>query len=116
MMHQVDNKENTTNRLRVLVSAHTNIAVDRILLGLIDSGFTDFIRVGSLPKISKSVLKYSLHCGDTDGSMSTSGVEELKKMLKECNDQEEKVILKCVSSSKVALQKLVDGRCDSQRF
>ena len=30
-------------------------------MGLLDIGFTDFIRVGSLRRIAKPVLKYSLH-------------------------------------------------------
>ena len=30
-------------------------------MGLVDEGFTDFVRVGSLRRIAKPVLPYSLH-------------------------------------------------------
>jgi hypothetical protein len=35
--------------------------VDRILLGLVAQGFTQFIRVGSLKKIAKPILPFTLH-------------------------------------------------------
>lgn len=41
--------------------ALTNVAVDRILVMLKESGYTDFARVGSLKKIHKSLLPYSHH-------------------------------------------------------
>ncbi|GMH36180.1 hypothetical protein BSKO_04048 [Bryopsis sp. KO-2023] len=69
--------------IKVLVSAHTNVAVDRVLLGLMESGFTDFIRVGSLPKIAKPVLKHSVHCSEGGGSKKSNAAVELRKMLKE---------------------------------
>lgn len=37
---------------RIAVVAATNTAVDRVLEGLLDLGFTDFLRVGSAKKIS----------------------------------------------------------------
>lgn len=87
--------QGTSNgRMRVLVSAHTNVAVDRILLGLIESGFTDLLRIGSLPKISKQVLKYSIHCSDTGGSKTSCSITELKKMLKICIDKQEEIVLR----------------------
>jgi hypothetical protein len=46
---------------RVLVAAHTNVAVDRVLLGLLDSGFGSMLRIGSLPRIAKRLLRVSLH-------------------------------------------------------
>jgi len=46
---------------RILVSAATNVAVDRILLGLVENDFKDFIRVGSLKRIAKPILPYTLH-------------------------------------------------------
>lgn len=42
--------------LRILVAAHTNVAVDRALLGLLEEGFTDIVRVGSLQRIAKQIL------------------------------------------------------------
>jgi hypothetical protein len=44
---------------KVLVASMTNVAVDRILLGLLDMGFEDFVRVGSLKKIAKRLLPYT---------------------------------------------------------
>ena len=46
---------------KILVCALTNVAVDRILLMLKDSGYTEFARVGSLKKIHKSLLTFSHH-------------------------------------------------------
>ncbi|XP_051823101.1 protein ZGRF1 [Antechinus flavipes] len=48
---------------KILISSSTNVAVDRILLGLLNLGFENFIRVGSIRKISKPILPYSLHAG-----------------------------------------------------
>ena len=41
---------------RILVSAHTNVAVDRLCKALLDVGFGDFVRVGSLRKMDPAVL------------------------------------------------------------
>lgn len=49
---------------KILVCALTNVAVDRILLMLKDSGYTEFARVGSLKKIHKSLLTFSHHSGN----------------------------------------------------
>jgi hypothetical protein len=42
--------------LRILVAAHTNVAVDRVLCSLVEQGFTDFLRVGSLKRMATQVL------------------------------------------------------------
>lgn len=47
--------------IKILVCALTNIAVDRILLMLMNSDFHDFARIGSLKKINKNLLKYTHH-------------------------------------------------------
>ncbi|NXV24054.1 ZGRF1 protein, partial [Cepphus grylle] len=60
---------------KLLIASSTNVAVDRILLGLLDLGFEDFIRVGSIRKITKAILPYSLHAG------SGSEHEQLKELL-----------------------------------
>jgi hypothetical protein len=52
------------NETKILVCALTNVAVDRILLMLKQSGFNDFARVGSLKKIAKELLPYSHHSGN----------------------------------------------------
>ncbi|KAJ7327032.1 hypothetical protein JRQ81_016791 [Phrynocephalus forsythii] len=60
---------------KVLISSSTNVAVDRVLLCLLDLGFEEFIRVGSIRKIAKPILPYSLHAG------SGSENEQLKDLL-----------------------------------
>lgn len=49
------------HKFRILISAMTNTAVDRILVSLLDEGFTDFVRVGSLKRINSRILPYSIH-------------------------------------------------------
>ena len=46
--------------LRVLVVSHTNAAVDRVLVGLLDAGFDDVLRVGPVRKIHARLLPHSL--------------------------------------------------------
>ncbi|XP_019377530.1 PREDICTED: protein ZGRF1 isoform X2 [Gavialis gangeticus] len=60
---------------KLLIAASTNVAVDRVLLGLLNLGFEDFIRVGSIRKIAKPILPHSLHAG------SGSENEQLKELL-----------------------------------
>eukprot|EP00887_Chlorella_sp_A99_P002672 scaffold6.g2672.t1 len=62
---------------RVLVAAHTNVAVDRMLLGLQESGVTSFLRLGPVRRIARALLPQSLHCSEGKAGM----VEELKAML-----------------------------------
>ncbi|KAA6422216.1 MAG: hypothetical protein FRX49_07967, partial [Trebouxia sp. A1-2] len=63
---------------RVLLSAHTNIAVDRLMTGLQDTGCTDMVRVGALRRISKTLLPHSLHA--VDSKAKSDAVSELKEM------------------------------------
>ncbi|XP_022100741.1 protein ZGRF1-like isoform X4 [Acanthaster planci] len=64
---------------KLLIASTTNVAVDRILSGLLDLGFEDFIRVGSVKKIAKPVLPYSVHASDSKDSQE---IRELYEMLK----------------------------------
>jgi hypothetical protein len=66
---------------RVLVSAHTNVAVDRVLTGLLESGCSDFLRVGPLRRIDRKLLPYSLHASESKSHASAAA--ELKDMLRE---------------------------------
>ncbi|KAK1342256.1 hypothetical protein QTO34_015012 [Cnephaeus nilssonii] len=65
---------------KVLVSSSTNVAVDRVLLGLLSLGFEKFVRVGSVRKIAKPVLPYSLHAGSENASEQ---LKELHALMKE---------------------------------
>ncbi|XP_048365207.1 protein ZGRF1 isoform X4 [Sphaerodactylus townsendi] len=60
---------------KILISSSTNVAVDRVLLCLLDLGFEEFIRVGSVRKIAKPILPHSLHAGSGPES------EQLKELL-----------------------------------
>ncbi|KAF6307448.1 zinc finger GRF-type containing 1 [Rhinolophus ferrumequinum] len=65
---------------KVLISSSTNVAVDRVLLGLLSLGFEKFVRVGSVRKIAKPVLPYSLHAGSENASEQ---LKELHALMKE---------------------------------
>jgi hypothetical protein len=68
---------------KVLVSTLTNVAVDRILLLLLETGFTDFARVGSLKKINKMLLPFSHHssCNSQSRKEALKELEGIKKEL-----------------------------------
>ncbi|KAM6441283.1 5'-3' DNA helicase ZGRF1 isoform 1-T2 [Liasis olivaceus] len=76
---------------KVLVSSSTNVAVDRILLSLLDIGFEDFIRVGSVKKIAKPILPYSLHAGS---GPENEQLKELLALMKEDLSPVEKIYVK----------------------
>ncbi|XP_075056542.1 5'-3' DNA helicase ZGRF1 isoform X3 [Mixophyes fleayi] len=68
-------KDTGSSHWKLLISSSTNVAVDRVLLGLLDLGFDQFIRVGSIRKIAKPILPHSLHAGSDNES------EQLKELL-----------------------------------
>ncbi|KAL1772158.1 ZGRF1 isoform X2 [Sigmodon hispidus] len=65
---------------KLLISSSTNVAVDRVLLGLLSLGFEKFVRVGSVRKIAKPILPYSLHAGSENESEQ---LKELHALMKE---------------------------------
>ncbi|XP_053423363.1 protein ZGRF1-like [Nycticebus coucang] len=65
---------------KLLISSSTNVAVDRILLGLLSLGFEKFVRVGSIRKIAKPILPYSLHAGSEN---ENEQLKELHALMKE---------------------------------
>ncbi|XP_054942150.1 5'-3' DNA helicase ZGRF1 isoform X1 [Physeter macrocephalus] len=65
---------------KLLISSSTNVAVDRVLLGLLSLGFEKFVRVGSVRKIAKPVLPYSLHAGSEN---ENEQLKELHALMKE---------------------------------
>ncbi|XP_068399429.1 5'-3' DNA helicase ZGRF1 isoform X2 [Eschrichtius robustus] len=78
---------------KLLISSSTNVAVDRVLLGLLSLGFEKFVRVGSVRKIAKPVLPYSLHAGSEN---ENEQLKELHALMKEDLTPVEKV---CVRKS-----------------
>ena len=81
--------------MRVLMCAHTNKAVDRIMEGLLESGYTDFLRVGLLDKIARPVLPYALYY-TSDTNENTGTAAELKRQLQNVQSPEEASILRHV--------------------
>ncbi|CAI2366502.1 unnamed protein product [Moneuplotes crassus] len=69
--------------IKILVSTLTNVAVDRILLLLLETGFQDFARVGSLQKINKMLLPYSHHasCNNTSRKEALKELDGIRKDL-----------------------------------
>lgn len=65
---------------KLLISSSTNVAVDRVLLGLLSLGFEKFVRVGSVRKIAKPILPYSLHAGSEN---ENEQLKELHTLMKE---------------------------------
>ncbi|EHB10450.1 hypothetical protein GW7_01310, partial [Heterocephalus glaber] len=65
---------------KLLISSSTNVAVDRVLLGLLSLGFEKFVRVGSIRKIAKPILPYSLHAGSEN---EKEQLKELQAFMKE---------------------------------
>ncbi|XP_072479660.1 5'-3' DNA helicase ZGRF1 isoform X5 [Notamacropus eugenii] len=76
---------------KILISSSTNVAVDRVLLGLLSLGFDKFIRVGSIRKISKPILPYSLHAGVGN---ENEQLKELHSLMKEDLTPVEKIYVR----------------------
>ncbi|KFP90414.1 Uncharacterized protein C4orf21, partial [Apaloderma vittatum] len=76
---------------KLLIASSTNVAIDRILLGLLDLGFDNFIRVGSIRKITKAILPHSLHAGSGN---ENEQLKELLALMKEDLTPAEKVYVK----------------------
>jgi hypothetical protein len=91
---------------RIVVSSLTNVAVDRILLKLLELEFEDFIRVGSIKKIAKKILPYSLQnrnesqvVKDLTEMMNSSLTSEeekiyIQKAIKMCESRENNLKLR----------------------
>jgi len=75
---------------RILISAATNVAVDNILLGLLDKGFEDFIRIGCLSRIAKPILTRTLKetVGNED-KVDAESLKDLNDMLSKTRDMVE---------------------------
>ncbi|XP_037990915.1 protein ZGRF1 [Motacilla alba alba] len=90
---------------KLLIASSTNVAVDRILLGLLDLGFEDFIRVGSVRKITKAILPHSLHAGSGN---ENEQLKELLALLKEDLTPAEKIyVRKSIEQHKLGTNKTI---------
>ncbi|XP_077611121.1 5'-3' DNA helicase ZGRF1 [Crocuta crocuta] len=88
---------------KLLISSSTNVAVDRVLLGLLSLGFEKFVRVGSVRKIAKPILPYSLHAGSEN---ENEQLKELHALLKEDLTPLEKVyVRKSIEQHKLGTNK-----------
>ena len=74
--------------------ALTNVAVDRILLMLRDSGYSDFARVGSLKKIHKSLLPFSHHSANHKKKSDSEALKDLQAMAEEIQSSAGKAMTK----------------------
>ncbi|KAM3936811.1 LOW QUALITY PROTEIN: 5'-3' DNA helicase ZGRF1 [Leptodactylus fuscus] len=93
---------------KLLISSSTNVAVDRVLLGLLHVGFDQFIRVGSLRKIAKPILPHSLHAGSENESEQ---LKELQALLKEDLTPGEKAyVRKSIELHKLGTNKMLLGQ------
>ncbi|KAI8609345.1 P-loop containing nucleoside triphosphate hydrolase protein [Chytriomyces sp. MP71] len=63
---------------RIAISSMSNVAVDQILQTLVSLGFENFVRVGSIKKIAKPLLPYTLQ----QIKNANEDLKELRSMLK----------------------------------
>jgi hypothetical protein len=84
---------------KVVFASLTNVAVDRILLGLLEMGFENFVRVGSIRKIAKPILPYTCHKSEANAlkeletileteTLSVEEQEYVKKSIKNSENQQ----------------------------
>jgi hypothetical protein len=80
---------------KVVFASLTNIAVDRILLGLLELGFENMVRVGSIRKIAKPILPYTCHKSEANA------VKELESILETENlsVEEQEYVKKSIKNS-----------------
>ncbi|XP_010123209.1 PREDICTED: protein ZGRF1 [Chlamydotis macqueenii] len=90
---------------KLLIASSTNVAIDRILLGLLHLGFEDFIRVGSIRKITKAILPHSLHAGSGN---ENEQLKELLALMKEDLTPVEKIyVRKSIEQHKLGTNKTI---------
>ncbi|KAG0283918.1 hypothetical protein BGZ96_011712 [Linnemannia gamsii] len=63
---------------RFLVTSMTNVAVDRILMALLDLNYNKFVRVGSLKKVARRVLPFT---AQSTSARKGEDIKELQAML-----------------------------------
>ncbi|XP_077332873.1 5'-3' DNA helicase ZGRF1 isoform X1 [Lithobates pipiens] len=101
-------EEQGSSHWKLLISSSTNVAVDRVLLGLLNLGFEQFIRVGSIRKIARPILPHSLHAGSEN---ENEQLKELLALLKEDLTPVEKVyVRKSIEQHKLGTNKTLLGK------
>ncbi|NXY48452.1 ZGRF1 protein, partial [Ceuthmochares aereus] len=90
---------------KLLIASSTNVAVDRVLLGLLDLGFEDFVRVGSVRKITKAILPHSLHTGS--GNENEQLKELLALMKEDLTPVEKMYVRKSIEQHKLGTNKTI---------
>jgi len=66
LLHEGLSKQLLPEGYSVVVSSFTNLAVDRVLLILVDLGFEKFVRIGNQKSISKGLLRFTLKSSEQD--------------------------------------------------
>lgn len=81
----------------ILVAASTNVAVDRVLLGLQAAGFPDFARVGAVRKCAKAVLPHLLPYEDNPEARSHT-LNDMRALLSEpsCGGHDREAVAEAV--------------------
>eukprot|EP00835_Amoeboradix_gromovi_P001524 NODE_71_length_23666_cov_0.239403.p1 type:complete len:920 gc:universal NODE_71_length_23666_cov_0.239403:23160-20401(-) len=108
LINTINSDKSDCDDFKILIAANTNTAVDRVLLILIKLGFTDFVRVGSITKIHRDVLPYSVSSNKDDCQKANKLAAEMansEQELELLNDlyktMIEKDALSCILNSKV---------------
>jgi hypothetical protein len=70
---------------RIIIAGYTNKSVDNVLAGLLDHGFEDFARVGSLKAIARRLVPYVATGGGAHGKENgdADAIKDLREILKE---------------------------------
>lgn len=98
---------------KILIAATTNVAVDNVLLNLLDDGFDNLTRVGSVKNMSRKVLPYATGNSDLDELKTLQSMEMNKEVeLAIKNAQEEKR----TKTSKIDICRVTGVTCAACQF
>ncbi|CAN0177859.1 unnamed protein product, partial [Ectocarpus sp. 4 AP-2014] len=87
-------------QVRVLLASGTNVAVDRVLMGLVSAGFDDIARIGSHRRTHKSLLERVVHSRPPGRDAQKAVQSELQAMLKTAVGAERDEIGRALQASK----------------
>ncbi|CAB1113252.1 unnamed protein product [Ectocarpus sp. CCAP 1310/34] len=87
-------------QVRVLLASGTNVAVDRVLMGLVSAGFDDIARLGSHRRTHKSLLDRVVHSSPPGRDAQKAVQSELQAMLKTAVGAERDEIGRALQASK----------------